>query len=239
MPLVHALASHFLAAVAGAVLCTLWINRRAAPPWLRGPFLPTRLSELPSCPFELLAKWVGEAEAVLGFLEAHAMVVSTTSADGGATARTVVLQECSPQGLVFGSNRHSLKSRQAQQDSRAEAVLRFGQRQVRVRGELRLDDSRSSDSFGRVMSTARQGLHLLQQGVKIDEDAWQQLRSRLPRSTSGDAPMPPSSYAAFVLEPHSVEFYSGGSPFYFNDRFLYVRRGSAEAGFAPPERLQP
>ena len=37
--------------------------------------------------------------------------------------------------------------------------------------------------------------------------------------------MPPSSYAAFVLEPHSVEFYSGGSPFYFNDRF-YVRRGS-------------
>ena len=184
MPLVHALASHFLAAVAGAVLCTLWINRRAAPPWLRGPFLPTRLSELPSCPFELLAKWVGEAEAVLGFLEAHAMVVSTTSADGGATARTVVLQECSPQGLVFGSNRHSLKSRQAQQDSRAEAVLRFGQRQVRVRGELRLDDSRSSDSFGRVMPTARQGLQLLQQGVKIDEDAWQQLRSRLPRYAS-------------------------------------------------------
>ena len=38
---------------------------------------------------------------------------------------------------------------------------------------------------------------------------------------------PPQNYAAYALRPSSFEFYSGGHPGYVNDRFLFLKDGSA------------
>ena len=167
------------------------------------------------------------------------MVIATSSAEGGATARTVVLQSASAEaGLMFGSNRESLKAQQARADGRVEAVLRFGQRQVRVRGQLSLDDAKTEDSFRRVHPAARVGLAALQQGREIDEHHYAELLKRVEADLRGpERDVPPPSYVAFVLRPRSFEFYNGGNPSYCNDRFLYVRRDH-DSGFLPPIRLQ-
>ena len=255
----HALAQATAAAAAATAALLFWLRRRQPPQSFPGPHTPLLRESLPSCPFELLHTWIAEAQAALGFLESHAMIVATADADGGPTARTVVLQLAdSSIGLVFGSSRSSLKGRQATADGRAELVLRHGQRQVRVRGRLRLDEALAARSFQLVAPPARLGLQQLQQGHEIGEQAWEALRTQVDeavaQSSDGDSGLltPPADYVAFVLSPDSFEFYNGGHPAYMNDRFLFVRRETAASTllqlacsnddghirFAPPVRLQ-
>ena len=139
---------------------------------------------------------------------------------------------------LFGSSRSSLKGRQALADGRAEAVVRHGQRQVRIRGELRLDESKATESFRRVAPSAQHGLAVLQQGAPIDEAGWSSLAAKVDASLerAGEVP-PPDDYVAFILTPRTIEFYNGGHPNYLNDRFLYVR-AMASCDFAAPMRLQ-
>lgn len=237
--------SHVVAALVGGSLTLLLLRtkKRALPAWCCGRFEPLKCSTLPSCPFELLNAWINEAEAALGFLESHAMVVATGDFSEGPTARTVVLQVATSElGLMFGSSRSSLKGRQAIADGRAECVLRHGQRQVRIRGVLRLDDSKSAESFQRVAPSARVGLQALKQGAPINEHGWAQLGAEVnvtARSVFSGPPAPPEDYTAFVLVPRTFEFYNGGHPSYLNDRFLYVRdlRGDS-LDFEVPVRLQ-
>lgn len=206
-------------------------------------FVPLNADELPADPYDLLESWMADAEKASGFLEAHAMTLATSDSDGGATARTVVLQLAGEEhgGLVFGSNRFSLKARQATADSRVEAVLRFGQRQARVRGTLRIDDTKAAVSFGRVAPRARLGLTTLEQGHATDEAGHAkvvaQIDELMAKGHEQNIAEPPSNYTAFVLTPKSFEFYNGGHPAYINDRFLYLR-ASGGTGFATPLRLQ-
>jgi len=179
------------------------------------------------------------AEASEGFL-ARAMVVATSCPDGGATARTVVMGTWGPAvgGLVFGSNPNSLKGRQLVADPRCEAVLRWGQRQVRVRGTVRLGNSEESDAMFRRLSSGQQmGLTFLQQGRRTSETehdaALEKFLTMSAASNRGDGNLQqvtrPESYSAFVLEPETLEFYQGGHPGYVNDRLLYVREEATEA----------
>lgn len=247
----HSVTTHVAVAAASAALA-LWLRdrlyRRARTSHGGSvAFLP--MESLPPDPYELLNLWIADAEAAAGYLEAHAMTIATCDAVGGATARTVVLQLAGEQhgGLLFGSNRHSLKARQAAADERAECVLRFGQRQVRVRGALRLVDSKAALSFSRVAPAARVGLSILEQGNQIDEATHRTLAVRIDQllTDKHEATLvePPPSYTAFVLTPATIEFYSGGHPAYLNDRFLYVRAATSTpptpgCSFAEPIRLQ-
>ena len=240
-----AVTTHVAVAVASAAIA-LWLRQRKHGRTSHGAiasFVGLLTEDLPLNPYDLLKRWIDDTEAEAGFLEAHAMTVATCDSDGGATARTVVLQLVGEEhgGLLFGSNRNSLKGRQASADGRAECVLRFGQRQVRVRGMLRLDESKAALSFSRVAPSARIGLSTLEQGAPIEEVQHRTLAARidglLRRKHEETLVKPPPSYTAFVLDPISFEFYNGGHPAYLNDRFLYVRSKQG-VGFAPPVRLQ-
>ncbi|CAK0811618.1 unnamed protein product [Prorocentrum cordatum] len=62
---------------------------------------PLDARALPPCPLALLREWLGAAEAADGWLEAWrppAMTLATSSAAGGATARSVLLQDISASG---------------------------------------------------------------------------------------------------------------------------------------------
>ena len=175
------------------------------------------------------------------------MVVATSSPYEGPSARTVLLQHWHTGSLCFGSSATSLKGRQiATGETRCECVLRFGQRQVRIRGRLSMGDDRASDAaWLRLTPEARAGLielnqatptltlgliptmtptpTLSNQGEPIDNDEHAKLEARVTkRIACRDRPWHadgrPESYRAFVLEPTSFEFYSGGHPGYVNDR---------------------
>ena len=194
---------------------------------------PLAEAEMPAEPCVLLRAWIDELDDGGPCY----VVLATSSASEGATARTLVLQRLlASGGLLVGSSAESLKARQLADDVRAEAVLRWGHRQVRVRGRMREGSAEeTADSFRLQLKGFRLGLPMLQQGQPIDEAGHVALRARYDAAASrckgalGDsAPnSPPSGYSAYVLEPACVEFYSGGHPGCINDRFLYVREGDA------------
>lgn len=170
-------ASHSLALVSGAVLATYLVSRKYSK---EETFEPIIASELPSDPYELLQEWITKTEKKLGFLASHTMVVATCgeNQEEGATARTVVLQAASNElgGLLFGSSRNSLKGRQIQQNPNGEAVIRLGlHHQVRIRGKIRMEESKTTESFLLVAPMARKGLHALKQGKTISEEEHEKL----------------------------------------------------------------
>ena len=189
--------------------------------------------DAPASPVELLRRWLASEPAP----GPPYMVVATSSPAEGATARTVVLQELGDGGaLTFGTATESLKARSLAADPRCEAVLRSGHRQVRVRGVARraTADERAR-SWRAQPPGARSSLPHLDQGAPVGEKAWAALAESL-RAAPLDA-SPPACYEAFVLEPRTIEFYSGGHDRFLNDRYLYVKK--KDGAWDSPRRLQP
>ena len=73
------------------------------------------------------------------------------------------------------------------------------------------------------------GLPMLKQGHAIDEAGHASLVARWEAAWANGATTPacPPCYVAWRLEPHSVEFYSGGHAGFMNDRYLYVRQSGS------------
>ena len=201
---------------------------------------PLTLADLPASPVALFRRWL-ELEPPPTFA-----VLATSSPGEGATARHVVLQALGDDGaLVVGTATCSLKARQVAEDPRAELVARWGHLQVRARGRARLGGTAESDaSWGRLPAGAQLGLPALEQGAKVDDDAWAAIarrvdgacRARAALGPGAPPPARPESFTALILEPETFEFYSGGHENYLNDRCLYVR---GAAGAWEKLRLQP
>ena len=234
------------AAAAGAVGATvagglcLWALRTDGP---RPAPSPLRAEDLPTDPYDLLAEWVDAASARSGYAEGHAMTLATASSFDGPTARTVICQAMgeSVGGLVVGTNRSSQKCRQLLEQPRVECVFRWGDQQVRVRGEARLGSARESDAaFARLQRGQQLGLSLLRQGQPADEvrhaaltSAWSALAAK-----DDNAPVPrPEHFTAVCIRPVSFEFYQGGSASYINDRWLFCRTPDG-SGFRLVGRLE-
>jgi pyridoxamine 5'-phosphate oxidase len=92
-------------------------------------------SELDPDPLTMFDRWFGDARAA-GVLEPNAMVLSTVSADGVPSSRTVLLKGLGAGGFVFYTNYESRKGRELTANPHCSLV--FGwyelQRQVRVEG---------------------------------------------------------------------------------------------------------
>lgn len=218
-------AAHFAALGIGAAIGYLLSNARATRKRAAmGAYEPLQKSELPSSPLDLLRDWIARDDSAVQFL-----VLATSTPSEGATARTVVLHGISPEGhLLVGTAVNSLKSRQLREDPRAEAVLRWGNRQCRVRGVMRQGTPEQCESCFRGQPPGAQiGIPWLDQGKPIDEAGHQALVARFQavRAVGGAAPdRCPTNYVAFCLEPRSIEFYSGGHEGFLNDRWLYVAK---------------
>jgi|EP01043_Picozoa_sp_COSAG02_P012550 pyridoxamine 5'-phosphate oxidase len=212
---------------------------------LRAPAPPARLlaEAMPEDAYGLLRRWMQDAEEQSGYAAARTMCLATYSTADGPTARTVLCQECGEElgGLIVGTNSRSLKSRQVQEEPRVEAVFRWGDRQVRVRGRARLGSTSESDvAWARLGRAQQLGLTLLQQGELCSEarhdaidKAWHSLASKHggggANGATYRATVPrPEHFAALIVRPDSFEYYLGGHPGYVNDRFLYCRRPQSD-----------
>ena len=217
----------------GAAIYHLYTRRQKSKPIVH-TYKPLDIDKLPSSPVTLLTQWKAEAEEQFGPAEAKCMVVATSSPTEGATARTVLLQsvDVNTGSLLFGSSATSLKAKTLEADARCEAVLRFGQRQIRVRGEAEVlfNEPETSDRlFSSLPTPIKIGLPLLDQGKPATEEMYAQLKTdvekRMKAVADGSDPPPlrPNRYVGFRLKADSFEFYSGGHASYINDRYLYVR----------------
>ena len=143
-------------------------------------------AELPANPMLLLDEWLAAALQDGPIIE-RGVVLATSCADEGPTARTVVCRDvCEEGSITFGTNPNSLKGRSLRDEPRCEAVFRWGTRQVRLRGTCAVDNDNTEEMFRTLPRPARVSLELLHpigQGNDVSEAKHQELLADVEAST--------------------------------------------------------
>ncbi|AWF80661.1 pyridoxamine 5'-phosphate oxidase [Microbulbifer sp. A4B17] len=185
-----------------------------------------RRSELKPTPLEQFSKWLAEAvEAEL--VDASAMCLATTNADGHPSQRIVLLKGFDEKGFVFYTNLQSDKARDMAVNPQVSLLFPWCrlERQVIV--------------YGKVESVSREQAEAYFQSRPLDSQlaAWashqsrplssreeleQQFDKEKARFAGKTIPLP-EFWGGYCVVPNAVEFWQGGEN-RLHDRFIYRRK---------------
>ena len=196
-------------------------------------------SDLLPDPVAMVRRWLDEAAAA-GLHEPNAMVVSTVSAEGAPSSRTVLLKGLSDAGFVFFTNTASRKGRELGGNPRCALLFPWHplERQIRVEGVASpLPRTEVEAYFAQRPRNAQLGAWASHQSSVVQdraelEAAWAAADERFP----GEVPAP-EEWGGYVVRPDVVELWQG-RPGRLHDRLVY-RRGAAAAGGWERVRLAP
>ncbi len=170
--------------------------------------------------------------------EVNAMTLATTSLDGTADARTVLLKAYDEKGFVFFTNYNSAKS--ASLDANPGACLLFFwkelERQVRINGIAeRISMKESIDYFDSRPEGSKIGAWASPQSMVVAGKAFlkETFEYYAERFKHGKIPKPPH-WGGYRIIPQRIEFWQG-RPSRMHDRILYTKK---EIGWKI-ERLAP
>jgi len=195
-------------------------------------------ADLPASPLDAVAAWVTEA-VEHDLPEPGAMVVSTATAQGSPSSRTVLLRGISGGGLVFFSNRRSRKGRELAANPRCAALLRWDviHRQVSITGTAQVTSDEESDAYfasrprlSRIGAWASNQSEVLADRGEL-ETRMAEVEARFPDE---DVPRPPH-WGGYRILPDTVELWQG-RPSRLHDRLRYRRN---DDGTWVVERLSP
>ena len=188
-------------------------------------------SDLLPDPVAMVRRWLDEAAAA-GLHEPNAMVLSTVSAEGAPSSRTVLLKGLSDAGFVFFTNTASRKGRELAGNPRCALLFPWHplERQVRVEGVASpLPRTEVEAYFAQRPRNAQLGAWASHQSSLVQdraelEAAWAAADERFP----GEVPVP-EEWGGYVVRPDVVELWQG-RPGRLHDRLVY-RRDAAAGGW--------
>jgi pyridoxamine 5'-phosphate oxidase len=204
---------------------------------LRRDYVAAGLSEADLAPtwHAQLARWFHEVEPLD---EPNAMVLTTATAAGRTSARTVLLKAYDERGLVFFTNRESLKGRELAENPWGTVVLPWHelQRQVIAGGAVALlTDAESDDYFATRPRDAQLGAWASHQSTVIPDRAALEAALAVVEARFEGRPVPrPVTWGGYRLVPAEVEFWQGRSA-RLHDRLRFRR---TDGGWVV-ERLSP
>lgn len=200
-------------------------------------------ADLAPDPLAQFRRWLADAVAE-GIVEPNAMVLSTVSADGVPSARTVLLKDADARGFAFYTNLRSRKGREIEATRRASCVFPWLplHRQVVVIGSaIEVPRAEAADYFASRPHGSRLGAWASRQSEVISDRAvLDERHADLLERFPGDVPLP-EFWGGWIVVPDTVEFWQGRES-RLHDRLRYRRvrdGGLDDAGAWVVERLSP
>ncbi|WP_455961016.1 pyridoxamine 5'-phosphate oxidase [Bacteroides bouchesdurhonensis] len=197
-----------------------------------------RESELPGNPLLLFDRWLQEAiDARVN--EPTAVIVSTVSADGKPSTRTVLLKGLSDGKFIFYTNYDSRKGNQLAHNPfiSLSFVWHELERQVHIEGKATKVSPKESDEYFRQRPyKSRIGARISPQSRPI-ASRMQLMRSFVQEAARwiGKEVERPENWGGYAVTPTRIEFWQG-RPNRLHDRFLYTleSKGSWEISRLAP-----
>ncbi|MGO4255508.1 pyridoxamine 5'-phosphate oxidase [Marmoricola sp. RAF53] len=184
-------------------------------------------ADLAADPVTMFGRWFEEVSAA-GLHEPNAMVLSTTTADGSPSSRTVLLKGYGPDGFVFFTNYDSAKGADLAADPRC--ALLFGwyplQRQVRVEGTATpVPRAETEEYFATRPRGSQLGAWASAQSAVVGSRAELDAAFAATEERFGDGGIPaPPHWGGYRVRPERVEFWQGRRS-RMHDRLVYARAG--------------
>ncbi|MFJ2440604.1 MULTISPECIES: pyridoxamine 5'-phosphate oxidase [unclassified Streptomyces] len=187
---------------------------------------PLLEAELAITPMDQFARWFEDAVAC-GFPEPNAMVLSTATAEGRPSSRTVLLKGYDERGFVFFTNYRSRKGREIGSNRFVSLLFPWHPlaRQVIVGGTAaRIGRAETAAYFRTRPHGSQLGAWASDQSTQVHSrevllSRYEDLAARYPEGEQ--VPVPPH-WGGFRVTPNEVEFWQGHEN-RLHDRLRYIR----------------